>query len=425
MKLAAIGAIMVVMLSACSPEEEARDIAGGSWVGTITTEGNVTTVVNQSGSVWGGTATLVEEASIGVESGEDAYMFGRVAGIAVHRDRLYVLDSQVPTIRVYDLEGNYLLSMGREGQGPGEFERPNALEVGPEGHVLIRDRDQTRLVVLESEGAAADSLQVDKRLWGGGLIGSPDNRVFTGVLMGRGDTPFDLKLGVATLSLDGADPIYRDIPDSGWTRWTITTANPGGGSFSGPVPFAPTLVWTVLPSGAIAVGVSDTYQFEVLGEDGAKTVVQRSWNRVTVDPEEGEWHALSTVFQARANQPDWTWNGPEIPEYKPAYRSFNADRAGRIWVIREGPGTGMPNCDWPNTLDEYFDAEPCWTEAEIVDVFEEDGRFLGAVEVPEGFGWYPLPYITEDRVFAQVQDDAGTIMVKRYRLVPPGGAPFE
>jgi len=47
-----------------------------AWVGTITTEDKVTTVINESGSVWGGTATLVEEASIGVETGAPEYMFG-------------------------------------------------------------------------------------------------------------------------------------------------------------------------------------------------------------------------------------------------------------------------------------------------------------------------------------------------------------
>ena len=55
----------LILAVACSPESP--DSSGdGTWVGTITTEGNVTTVVNESGSVWGGTATLVEEASIGV-----------------------------------------------------------------------------------------------------------------------------------------------------------------------------------------------------------------------------------------------------------------------------------------------------------------------------------------------------------------------
>ncbi len=58
----AIHAIAVASLfavAACSPPEP-EGAADGTWVGTITTEGNVTTVVNESGSVWGGTARLVE-----------------------------------------------------------------------------------------------------------------------------------------------------------------------------------------------------------------------------------------------------------------------------------------------------------------------------------------------------------------------------
>ena len=70
--------LMLALLAAgCGAPDSAPDTTG-AWVGTITTEGNVTTVINESGSVWGGTATLVEEASIGVEIGEDPYMFGRV-----------------------------------------------------------------------------------------------------------------------------------------------------------------------------------------------------------------------------------------------------------------------------------------------------------------------------------------------------------
>ena len=36
-----------------------------------------------------------------------------------------------------------------------------------------------------------------------------------------------------------------------------------------------------------------------------------------------------------------------------------------------------------------------------------------------------LPFISGDTVIAPVEDDAGTIMVKRYRLVLPGGAGVE
>jgi len=64
---------------ACSPEP-AADSGDTTWVGTITTEGNVTTVVNESGSVWGGTARLVEEASIGLAVGPEEYIRLSVQG---------------------------------------------------------------------------------------------------------------------------------------------------------------------------------------------------------------------------------------------------------------------------------------------------------------------------------------------------------
>ncbi len=69
---------VIVAAASCAPAEEAAE-SDGTWVGTITTEGNVTTVVNESGSVWGGTARLVEEASIGVEFGEDTRLGRKVA----------------------------------------------------------------------------------------------------------------------------------------------------------------------------------------------------------------------------------------------------------------------------------------------------------------------------------------------------------
>lgn len=69
-------------------------VADGAWDGTVTTEDNVTTVVNQTGSVWGGTAQLIEEASIGVDAGDEPYLLGDVNGVVAHDGRIYVLDGQ-------------------------------------------------------------------------------------------------------------------------------------------------------------------------------------------------------------------------------------------------------------------------------------------------------------------------------------------
>ena len=79
--LRSIVAVSVTALAvvACGPQESPPD-TDGTWVGTVTTEGNVTTVVNEAGSVWGGTARLVEELSVGVDPGADACVNGPIRG---------------------------------------------------------------------------------------------------------------------------------------------------------------------------------------------------------------------------------------------------------------------------------------------------------------------------------------------------------
>jgi len=116
-----VASAVALAVVACGPPESAPD-ADGTWIGTITTEGDVTTVVNESGSVWGGPASLVEEASIGVESGPDEYLFGQIGGVWADEDRIYIADYQVPAVRVYDTSGRYLFDIGSRGQGPGEYE---------------------------------------------------------------------------------------------------------------------------------------------------------------------------------------------------------------------------------------------------------------------------------------------------------------
>jgi hypothetical protein len=51
------------LVLACSPQGNDTGLAG-SWVGTIAIEGDVTTVVNESGSVWGSNAALAAQARL-------------------------------------------------------------------------------------------------------------------------------------------------------------------------------------------------------------------------------------------------------------------------------------------------------------------------------------------------------------------------
>jgi len=64
----------------------------------------------------------------------------------------------------------------------------------------------------------------------------------------------------------------------------------------------------------------------------------------------------------------------------------------------------------------------CWRDGTMVDAFDAEGKFLGEVDLPDGFGTSPLPLIRGSEVWARFQDESGTPMVKRYRLVLPGEA---
>ncbi len=79
-------------------------------------------------------------------------------------------------------------------------------------------------------------------------------------------------------------------------------------------------------------------------------------------------------------------------------------------------------CDENPEPDPETEILPCWEDTIIVDVFGADGRFLGPVETAPGFRVSDLrgTFIKDDLVLIQSQDEAGTIMVKRYRLLLPG-----
>ena len=93
----------------------------GEWRATVDTVGDTITVRTLSGSVWGDTATLVAEVTIGTLDGADEYLIGDPAAIAVGADGvIYMLDRQVPVVRAYAPDGTWLRDIGREGGGPGE-----------------------------------------------------------------------------------------------------------------------------------------------------------------------------------------------------------------------------------------------------------------------------------------------------------------
>jgi len=403
-----------MLASACSGEAPSN--ADGAWVGTVTAEGDITTVVNESGSVWGGPATLVEQASIGVETGPPEYMLGSIGGLWATGDEIYVIDFQAPAVRVYDYAGIYLRTIGRAGQGPGEYMSPTGVYTDDAGRIYVHEGSgNARVNIYDREGNHVDTWSGPggARVFSGPLIKALDGAFYTRLTV-RDDPsdPTTWKRGMQQVGPEGAIGDLMPMPELEFDRLELT-----GERTTSRVPYGPGQISAFSPAGAWIVGVNDAYHFEIHYPNGGITRVEKFWDPVPISAEEAEHAKRWTTGSMRRNDPDWNWNGPPIPDHKPAYYLFSPTQSSHVLVVREGPSRRVEGpCD-----EVYEDRgpsyEPCYEPERAWDLFDLEGNFLGEVIRPAGRLFQP--FFRDDLVLVHVEDEMGTIMVKRYRLTVP------
>jgi hypothetical protein len=81
---------------------------------------------------------LTEDLAIGVEDGDEDYVFGKIGEMTVDADgNLYVIDTGFICVKKFNSDGEFLLQFGQEGEGPGEFRNPLAIATDAEDRVYV------------------------------------------------------------------------------------------------------------------------------------------------------------------------------------------------------------------------------------------------------------------------------------------------
>jgi len=188
------------------------------------------------------------------------------------------------------------------------------------------------------------------------------------------------------------------------------------------IPFVPGVRSAMLPSKTMVAAVTTAYRLIADRPDGTRLVIERPVSPVPMDDGEWEWRRRALIASARRHDPGFVWDGDEMPRERGHISSIFGDRSNRIWVLRVVQVNRVPECT-DDPLDEADElVVDCYENVYGADVFDEaTGKLLGEVAFPDGVSLSHL-FVVGDKLYATTQDEAGTIMVKRYRLVLPGEA---
>ena len=415
---------LVLAIAACGGSEQPRAAA---WQAEYDTIGDTVVVRTVTGSVWGDTAELVADVTIGEFEGRDEYMFGRIRSLAAAPDgSIYVFDSHAMELRKYAPDGTYIATFGREGGGPGEYKRPDGgLAVLADGRVLLRDPGNTRIGVYSPDGEYLDSWRIR-----GSFNTSRPLHVDTAgnshtlILLDAQAEVTEWTFGLVRYTPEGIPSDTIPAPHYDYEPPELVATHTDGDdhstSVSG-VPFAPDVAWTYSPLGYMVGGVSTHFAIDLfIAPDRVLRIERANWHPVSVlDEERAERERIMTA-NMRQTEPGWRWKGEPIPTTKPAWADFFVGERGRIWVLLHQEAYQIQTDEEPEDRPGEMPTQT-WVEPVAFDVFEPDGRYLGMVRAPRGFSWRPQPVFRGDTVWATVRDEFEVPYVVRFHIQHPDG----
>ena len=138
----------VWVTDARGPNPDNPDSAGkGHVVIKLSPEGEVLLTLGQSGVAGDGTDALLNTPCDVVTAANGDIFVGDG-----HEGQNTDDPDTVARIVKFDSEGNFLASIGHWGAGPGEFKTPHALDIDSRGRLVVGDRGNNRLQVLDLDG---------------------------------------------------------------------------------------------------------------------------------------------------------------------------------------------------------------------------------------------------------------------------------
>ena len=313
------------------------------------------------------------------EFGRQDLLFGSVTAVCEDESgEFFVVDQREHRVYRFSRDGKRLGAFGQEGQGPGDFLRPNRISLTPGGHLAVADEmylvsflleDGTFLRRVTLEGGMTPGYMGEDRFYA--WRWSPEGR--------------------QQIMLDGKGSVLETFHSVPRDRFSVSAPDQSGRqvmfNFGRPA-FSPGLMYAH-SSGLTALAVSDVYRIELLDGTGeVRTVIERD-----AEPSElsrSERRFFETEFTDLGKMRGW----PEsvvrdiiknLPRTKVYFDRILLSPV-HVFVFRiradiTRDGSGFP-----------------------VDVFTTAGEFLGTAPLPE----QPI-FVSRARMYFERSDADGNV----------------
>lgn len=345
------------------------------WKGTIEDKDGVIIVKNPKEPIYGEDIfSLTEDLSIGRAEGQEEYMFLGISSIDVdEKENIYVADSVSAHIRVFDRHGQYIRTIGRKGQGPGEMQMPYYVQITSKNELLVQDFGARRLLYYALNGNFL-------RQSVSGRTGFP--------LLIKMDS-FGNFIGIVTLAPPplGGKIFQKYDPDINVIK-TIAEEKQGK---KGIFDIGKTSCYCdISPSDNIIWGDSKEYVLQILNPQGVQI------KRILKDPNPLRFTEKDKeMYEHRYAEPIQAGYELKLPSHFPAFKDIFVDEKERIFVQTYQHLEGEENLFYH-------------------EVFDPEGKYIARVPVPANLNRNSV--WKTNRLYTIDEDAAGLPVVKRYQI---------
>jgi hypothetical protein len=317
---------------------------------------------------------LEEDFKIG-DSEVDEEMIAQVTFFAVdENESIYALDWKANNIKVFDRNGQFVRTIGKQGQGPGEINFPSGLLITPENELMVEDAGNRRLAYFTLEGEFIRNVSVaDKTSLTNLVMDNNGNVLGRQFIIDEGDMSFEIR------------KFDKDL-NSLFTIESIpfTFRDPQKDKMN---PFNFVQIYFFDAEGQIYYGNPKEYEIKIFDADGKlkKKITKKH------KPEKITEEDLEEIMDRIPDMGFGVKNMMEFPKQFPAYEAYSVDEEGRL-IVRSY-----------NKADEE--------DTVYLDIFDAEGRYIAK------FPSKVNPRIWKNnKMYAIEETDEGFIVIKRYTV---------